>query len=56
MSISQLILTHVNILRHYVTMICIIYKMGEKNGVILHLNVSRAIFLLFNDDQDTKPE
>ena len=29
-SIPELILTHINILRHYVTNIPILYKMGEK--------------------------
>ena len=30
--------------------------MGEKNAVILHINVAKAIFLLLYDDQDTKSE
>ena len=56
MSMSQLILTHIHVLRHYVTMIFIICKMGESNGVFLHITVVVAIFLLFHDDQDTKWE
>ena len=54
MSISQLILNHIQRFRHYVTMIFIICKMGESNGVFLHITVVIAIFLIFHDDQDTE--
>ena len=53
MSTSQLILTYIYILRLSVTMISIIYKMGGNNGVILHITVVVAIFLLFYDDKNT---
>ena len=56
MSITQLILSHINILWHYVKMIPILYKIKEIFGVIVHMNVDRAIFLLFHDDQDTKSD
>ena len=56
MSICQLILTHIQRLGKYVTMIFILCKMGESNGVFLHITVVVAIFLLFHDDQDTKWE
>ena len=52
MRISQLILTHINIVRHYVTMISILYKMGEKKGVILHITVVVATILIFYDDKN----
>ena len=56
MSISQLILTHIHVLRHYVTMIFILYKMGESNGVFLHITVAVAIFLMFHYNKDTEWE
>ena len=56
MIISELVLTNINILRHYVKMIFILYKMGENIGVILRITVVVAIFLLFYDDWATKSE
>ena len=56
MSTFQLISTHINILRCYVTMIYILYKMGEKNVMILHITVVVSIFLLFYDDKNTDSE
>ena len=56
MRIFQLILTHINILSSYVTMILIILEMGVKNEGILYNNAARNIFLIFYDYQYAKPE
>ena len=53
MNISQLKFTHVNISILRVTMVSILYKMGENNVVILRIIVFVAIFLIFYDDKKT---
>ena len=40
----------------YETMISILDKMGENTVEILHIYVTRAIYILFYDDQDTESE
>ena len=42
--------------RLYSKIISILYRMGENTVAILHIYGARAIFILFNDDQDTKNE
>ena len=53
---SPVILAHIHTLRHLVTMIFILCKMGEGNGVFLHITVVIAKFMIFHDDQDTEWE